>query len=72
MNYSALHLAAFAGYLEMTESLLLQRDRLMRKHQLEGLFEIDQPDKSALTALMKASLNGHLEVNYEACKKHHT
>ena len=32
----------------------------MRQH--EEVFDIDEPDEKSLTPLMKASINGHLEV----------
>ena len=57
---SALHLATFAGYLEMTETILLQRDRLLRERQ--DVFDVDEADNNSLTPLMKAAINGHLEV----------
>lgn len=44
----------------MTETILLQRDKLVRQH--EEVFEIDEPDEKSLTPLMKASIHGHLEV----------
>jgi hypothetical protein len=56
-----LHLATFAGYLEMTETILLQRDRLLRAHQ--DVFDVDEADNLSLTPLMKAAINGHLEVS---------
>ena len=57
---SALHLATFAGYLEMTETILLQRDRLLRERL--DVFDVDEADNYSLTPLMKAAINGHLEV----------
>ena len=56
-----MHLATFAGYLEMTETILLQRDRLLRAHQ--EVFDVDEADNLTLTPLMKAAINGHLEVS---------
>jgi ankyrin repeat protein len=58
---SALHLATFAGYLEMTETILLQRDKPLRAHQ--EVFDVDEADNLSLTPLMKAAINGHLEVS---------
>jgi hypothetical protein len=48
----------------MTETILLRRDQLIREH--EEVFEIDEPDEKSLTSLMKASINGHLEVSYNS------
>jgi hypothetical protein len=46
----------------MTETILLQRDRLLRAQQ--EVFDVDEPDNLSLTPLMKAAINGHLEVSF--------
>ena len=61
-QYSALHLSSSLGFLELTETILLYRARVMREDGKSAVFDIDDDDKLTMTPLMKASINGHLEV----------
>ena len=61
-QYSALHLSSSLGFLELTEAILLYRARVMREDGKSAVFDIDDDDKLTMTPLMKASINGHLEV----------
>ena len=55
-----MHLASSGGFVELTETLLLHRAKLLRSQI--PTFDIDSEDSLTLTALMKASINGHLEI----------
>jgi len=55
-------LAASGGFLEMCETILLHRAKLLRHSKTAPVFDIDGPDELSLTPLMKASINGHLEI----------
>jgi hypothetical protein len=46
----------------LTEAILLYRARVMREDGKSAVFDIDDDDKLTMTPLMKASINGHLEV----------
>lgn len=46
----------------MTETILLHRAKVIRENGKESVFEIDGEDSLTLTPLMKASINGHLEI----------
>ena len=60
---NALHIAASSGYLELTESVLLQRTKLARaKVDASQLFDIDGEDSLMLNPLIEASIDGHLEI----------
>lgn len=59
---NALHLSASHGFLEMTETILMQRANIMRDRGKASAFEIDDEDALTLTPLMKASINGHLDI----------
>lgn len=63
LSYSCLHLASSHGFFEMAETILLNRARIIREHGKQSVFEIDCEDSLTLTPLMKASTNGHIEVN---------
>ncbi|CDW78136.1 ankyrin repeat [Stylonychia lemnae] len=59
---NALHLAASGGFLEMCETILLHRAKVLRLDKSAMVFDIDGEDSLSLTPLMKASINGHLEI----------
>lgn len=59
---NALHLACSSGHQEMTETILLHRAKLLREGKDAIVFDIDGEDSLTLTPLMKASINGHVEV----------
>eukprot|EP00347_Sterkiella_histriomuscorum_P019677 403340709 len=59
---NSLHLAASGGFLEMCETILLHRAKLLRMNKEAVVFDIDCLDDVSLTPLMKASINGHLEI----------
>jgi ankyrin repeat protein len=61
-NFSALHISSSKGFLEMTETILLQRAKIMRDLGRDAIFDIDGEDSLTLTPLMKASINGHLDI----------
>ncbi len=54
---NALHIASSHGFLEMAETILLHRAK-----QARAAFEIDSEDALTLTALMKASINDHIDI----------
>ena len=56
---NALHIASSHGFLEMAETILLHRAKVAREVEV---FDIDSEDSLTLTALMKASINDHLDV----------
>ena len=46
----------------MCETILIHRAKLLRINKAAIVFDIDGPDYLSLTPLMKASINGHIEV----------
>ena len=48
----------------MTETILLYRSKLLRENKDAQVFDIDGEDSITLTPLMKASINGHIDVKY--------
>jgi ankyrin repeat protein len=61
---NALHIASSNGFLEMAETILLHRAKVAREVEV---FDIDSEDSLTLTALMKASINDHLDVSLCLC-----
>jgi ankyrin repeat protein len=59
---NALHASSSHGFFEMTEMILLHRAKMIREMGKEPVFDIDGEDSLTLTPLMKASINGHIEI----------